>query len=39
VNITVPKRALRIIDEAAKRNGESRSGFLVKSAMAAARAQ
>ncbi|MDR0247640.1 MAG: type II toxin-antitoxin system HicB family antitoxin [Burkholderiales bacterium] len=37
VNITVPKRALRIIDEAAKRNGESRSGFLVKSAMAAAR--
>jgi predicted RNase H-like HicB family nuclease len=37
VNITVPKRALRIIDEAAKRDGESRSGFLVKSAMAAAR--
>jgi predicted RNase H-like HicB family nuclease len=38
VNITVPKRALRIIDEAAKRDGESRSGFLVKSAMMAAKA-
>ncbi|MDR0250687.1 MAG: type II toxin-antitoxin system HicB family antitoxin [Burkholderiales bacterium] len=37
VNITVPRRALRIIDEAAKRDGESRSGFLVKSAMTAAR--
>jgi predicted RNase H-like HicB family nuclease len=36
VNITIPRRALRVIDEAAKRGGESRSSFLVKSALSAA---
>ncbi|MCU7839745.1 MAG: type II toxin-antitoxin system HicB family antitoxin [Candidatus Thiodiazotropha sp. (ex Troendleina suluensis)] len=33
VNVTVPTRALRWIDKAAKSAGESRSGFLVRAAM------
>jgi predicted RNase H-like HicB family nuclease len=39
VNITVPKRVLRAIDEGAKRAGESRSAFLAKAGMDAARSQ
>ncbi len=33
VNITLPKRVLVIVDEAAKREGETRSGFLVRAAL------
>jgi predicted RNase H-like HicB family nuclease len=39
VNITVPRRVLRAIDEGAKRAGESRSAFLAKAGMDAARSQ
>jgi predicted RNase H-like HicB family nuclease len=37
INITVPKRVLRVIDEGAKRAGESRSAFLAKAGLDAAR--
>ncbi|PTR17474.1 putative RNase H-like HicB family nuclease [Nitrosospira sp. Nsp2] len=37
VNITVPKRVLRVIDEGAKRAGENRSSFLAKAGLDAAR--
>lgn len=30
VNITLPRKVLRVIDEAAKRSGESRSGYLAR---------
>ena len=33
VNITLPERVLAIVDEAAKREGETRSGFLVRAAL------
>ena len=33
VNITLPERVLAIVDEAAKREGETRSGYLVRSAL------
>jgi predicted RNase H-like HicB family nuclease len=33
INITVPERALRQIDDAAKNEGESRSGFLLRAAL------
>ena len=33
VNITLPSRVLSIVDEAAKRKGETRSGFLVRAAL------
>ncbi len=33
VNITVPAQALAIVDEAARRSGESRSRFLVRAAL------
>lgn len=33
INITVPARLLRRIDEYAKRHGESRSGFLTRAAV------
>jgi len=36
VNITLPERVLAIIDEAARRSGESRSGYLARVALAAA---
>lgn len=35
INITVPARLLRRIDEYAKRHGESRSGFLTRAAVQA----
>jgi predicted RNase H-like HicB family nuclease len=35
INITVPARLLRKIDEYAKRHGESRSGFLTRAAVQA----
>ncbi len=35
INITVPVHALRTIDKAALRSGQSRSGYLVKSALLA----
>ena len=35
VNITLPERVLRMIDEAARAAGESRSGFLAKAALEA----
>lgn len=35
INISVPKKALRLIDEAAEAAGESRSSFLVRSAIVA----
>ena len=35
INITVPARLLRKIDEYAKRHGESRSGFLARAAVQA----
>jgi hypothetical protein len=35
VNITVPARLLRRIDEYAKSHGESRSGFLTRAAVQA----
>lgn len=39
INVTIPKRLLRIIDEAATRAGESRSGFLARAGLEAARHQ
>ncbi len=36
VNITLPERVLKIIDEAARRSGESRSGYLARVALEAA---
>jgi predicted RNase H-like HicB family nuclease len=30
INITLPRKVLRVIDAAAKRNGESRSGYLAR---------
>ncbi|MCZ6678602.1 MAG: type II toxin-antitoxin system HicB family antitoxin [Candidatus Poribacteria bacterium] len=33
VNITVPERLLAVVDEYAKRNGETRSGFLAQAAL------
>lgn len=36
VNITLPERVLAIIDEAARRSGESRSGYLARVALEAA---
>ena len=36
VNITLPERVLAMIDEAAEREGESRSGFLARAALEAA---
>lgn len=30
INITLPRKVLRVIDEAAKRSGESRSGYLTR---------
>jgi HicB_like antitoxin of bacterial toxin-antitoxin system len=35
INITVPARLLRRIDDYAKRHGESRSGFLTRAAVQA----
>lgn len=32
-NITLPERVLAIVDEAAKREGDTRSGFLVRAAL------
>jgi len=37
INITLPRRVLRAIDEAAKRSGESRSGYLARVGIEAAR--
>jgi predicted RNase H-like HicB family nuclease len=36
INITVPRRLLRVIDEAARRAGETRSGYLARVGIAAA---
>ena len=33
VNITLPERVLAIVDEAAKREGETRSGYLARAAL------
>lgn len=33
VNITLPERVQAIVDEAAKREGETRSGFLVRAGL------
>lgn len=33
INITVPARVLAIVDEAAAREGETRSGFLARAAL------
>jgi predicted RNase H-like HicB family nuclease len=33
INITIPERVLAMIDEAARREGESRSGFLARAAL------
>jgi predicted RNase H-like HicB family nuclease/uncharacterized protein (DUF1778 family) len=38
INITVPRRVLHTVDEAARRSGESRSGFLARAGLAQARA-
>ena len=35
VNITLPERVLALIDQAARRRGESRSGFLARAALEA----
>ncbi|MBS1172796.1 MAG: hypothetical protein H6R12_1626 [Proteobacteria bacterium] len=37
INITLPRRVLRVIDEGAKRVGESRSAFLARAGLEAAR--
>ena len=37
VNITLPRKVLRVIDEAAKRSGESRSGYIARVGIEAAR--
>lgn len=37
INVTIPRRVLRAIDEAAKRAGESRSGYLSRVGIEAAR--
>lgn len=39
INITVPARALRRIDEYARRHGESRSGFMTRAALRAIESQ
>lgn len=33
INITLPRRVLRVIDDAAKRAGESRSGYIARVGM------
>ncbi len=33
INVTIPRRALRVIDAAAERAGTTRSGYLVESAI------
>jgi len=33
INITMPERIIAMVDTAAKRAGESRSGFLARAAM------
>ena len=33
MNITLPERVLAIVDEAAKREGETRSGLLTRAAL------
>ncbi len=37
VNITLPRKVLRVIDEAAKRAGESRSGYIARVGIESAR--
>ncbi|MHB1529506.1 MAG: type II toxin-antitoxin system HicB family antitoxin [Acidiferrobacteraceae bacterium] len=37
VNITLPRKVLRVIDAAAKRSGESRSGYLARVGIESAR--
>lgn len=37
VNITLPRRVLHAIDEAARRSGETRSGFIARAGVEAAR--
>ena len=37
INITLPRRVLRVIDDAAKRAGESRSGYIARVGMEGAR--
>lgn len=37
INITLPRKVLRVIDEAAKRSGESRSGYIARTGLEAAR--
>lgn len=37
INITLPRRVLRVIDEAAKRSGESRSGYIARAGIEATR--
>lgn len=37
INITLPRKVLRVIDAAAKRSGESRSGYIARAGLEAAR--
>jgi len=37
INITLPRRVLRVIDDAAKRAGESRSGYIARVGMSGAK--
>ena len=37
INITLPRRVLRVIDDAAKRAGESRSGYIARVGVAGAK--
>ena len=37
VNITLPRRVLHAIDDAARRSGETRSGFIARAGVEAAR--
>ena len=37
INITLPRRVLRVIDEAAKRAGESRSGYIARVGLSGAK--
>ena len=37
INITLPRKVLRVIDEAAKRSGESRSGYIARVGIEAVR--
>lgn len=37
VNVTIPRRVLRAIDQAAQRSGRSRSGYLAEAALLSAR--